>query len=100
MVRKKCSYLVKILILLVLVTFGAIPNLRGMAEGADYPAKAIKLMIPFRPGGATDTSARAIASAMEKHLGVPVVCENRTGGGGSVGWQWLSDKNLMVIQWE
>lgn len=62
----------------------------GVAAAADFPKGPITLMIPFPPGGSTDVSARAIAAAIEPILKVPVVCENKTGGGGSVGWMWLS----------
>jgi tripartite-type tricarboxylate transporter receptor subunit TctC len=65
-------------------------TLAGLAAGADYPKGPITELAPFTPGGATDTTARAIAGAMESILKVPVVVENKTGGGGSVGWMWLS----------
>lgn len=71
-------------ILLILFTFA------GLAGANDYPKGPITEMAPFTPGGATDTTARAIAQTMEPILKVPVVVENKTGGGGSVGWMWLS----------
>lgn len=55
------------------------------AGAAEFPAKPITLVIPFVPGGTTDLTARAIASAARKYLGQPVICENKPGGGGSVG---------------
>jgi tripartite-type tricarboxylate transporter receptor subunit TctC len=64
--------------------------LTGVTTAADYPKGPITMMIPFSPGGSTDVSGRAIASAIEPILKVAVVCENKTGGGGSVGWMWLS----------
>jgi tripartite-type tricarboxylate transporter receptor subunit TctC len=60
------------------------------ASAADYPKGPITLTIPFSQGGATDTSARAIAAVMEAQLKVPVVCENKLGGGGAVGFAWLA----------
>src|SRR4030043_1303030 len=89
MKNQKYSYWMKTFILVSIALF-SIPNLKGVSECADYPSKAIKLMVPFPPGGGTDTAARAIANSMEKDLKVPVVCENMAGGGGSIGWQWLS----------
>lgn len=51
---------------------------------AEYPDKPIKMIIGFGPGGATDTLGRLVAKAAEEELGVPVVVENVTGGGGMV----------------
>jgi tripartite-type tricarboxylate transporter receptor subunit TctC len=56
-----------------------------MAEAAEYPSKPVTLIIPYPPGGSTDLSSRALANALKKHLGQPVVCENKPGGGGTVG---------------
>ena len=50
-----------------------------------YPTKAIKVIVPFVAGGATDLVARAIAIDMSKTLGQPVVVENRPGNAGAVG---------------
>lgn len=68
----------------------ALPFLAGSAKAQGYPKGPINMMIPFTPGGATDTTARAIAAAIEPILKVPIVCEGKPGGGGSVGWMWLS----------
>jgi tripartite-type tricarboxylate transporter receptor subunit TctC len=51
---------------------------------ADYPSRPIKLIVPFGPGGVTDTTARITARAIEKSLGQPVVVENKPGGEGSI----------------
>lgn len=78
---------IKIMILLSVLFLS---GLSGLATAAEYPNGPITMLVPFTPGGATDTTARAIAAAMEPVLKVPVVCENKAGGGGSVGWMWLS----------
>ena len=57
----------------------------GTALAADFPAKNIRLLVPFAAGGGTDAVARALAVAAEKHLGQSVVVMNRTGGSGAVG---------------
>jgi tripartite-type tricarboxylate transporter receptor subunit TctC len=51
----------------------------------DFPEKAITLIVPYAAGGGTDTTARALAKAAEKHINQPIVVVNRTGGGGSIG---------------
>jgi tripartite-type tricarboxylate transporter receptor subunit TctC len=50
-----------------------------------YPDRPITLIVPYAPGGGNDVVARAVADAMGKSLGQPVVIENRGGAGGSVG---------------
>ena len=50
----------------------------------DWPQKPIRMTIPFGAGGTTDIIVRMLGSILEKDLGVPVVCENKPGGGGSV----------------
>ena len=54
------------------------------AQGA-YPTKAIRLIVPYTPGGVTDTSARLIADQMSKRLGQQIIVENRPGASGNIG---------------
>ncbi|ETR76330.1 hypothetical protein X566_17405 [Afipia sp. P52-10] len=51
----------------------------------DFPTKPITLIVPWPAGGSTDITLRAIAEVAGKHLGQPIVIENRAGGNGTVG---------------
>lgn len=55
------------------------------AHGQDFPAKPIKLIVPFSPGGGNDAIARLVAHSLSGALGQQVVVENRGGAGGIVG---------------
>jgi len=62
------------------------PRLLAQAEpAADYPSRAIHLIIPFAPGGGTDIVARTVAQKLGDALKQPVVPENRAGGNGTIG---------------
>jgi tripartite-type tricarboxylate transporter receptor subunit TctC len=55
------------------------------ASAQSYPAKTVKLIVPFGPGGPTDLAARLAAQIMQGALGQSVVIENRAGAGGATG---------------
>jgi tripartite-type tricarboxylate transporter receptor subunit TctC len=57
----------------------------GAARAQEYPTKPITLIVPFPAGGATDQLMRALGEAASKHLGQPVIVDNRAGGGGAIG---------------
>ena len=58
----------------------------GLAFAQDpYPAKPIRLIVPFTPGAGTDTVARVVAQKLGEAMKVTVVVENRTGAGGAIG---------------
>jgi tripartite-type tricarboxylate transporter receptor subunit TctC len=57
----------------------------GMAAAQDYPTKAIRMIVPFSPGGSTDVLARMTGQKLNERFGQPVVVENRAGGGGHIG---------------
>ena len=57
----------------------------GAAQAQEFPTRPITFIVPWAAGGATDITIRALADAASKHLGQPVVIENKAGGGGTVG---------------
>src|ERR687896_2381090 len=56
-----------------------------IATAQTYPAKPITIVVPFSAGGPTDTLARIMGERMRKTLGQPILVDNTTGAGGSVG---------------
>jgi len=63
------------------ITFG----IGRHAEGADYPARPITLIVPYPAGGGNDVIARLVAAKMSQNLGQPIVIENRGGAGSTIG---------------
>jgi len=73
-------HIAKILVA-ALLGFAALP---GSAQDA-YPAKPVKIIVAYPPGGANDIVARTIGQELAQDLGQPVVIENRSGAAGTVG---------------
>jgi tripartite-type tricarboxylate transporter receptor subunit TctC len=70
-----------ILFTLAWLVFSAWSN----SHAQTYPNRPIRIVVPFPPGGATDTSARALAKEVESLLGQPLVIDNRGGANGIIG---------------
>jgi tripartite-type tricarboxylate transporter receptor subunit TctC len=68
--------------ILVAGGFGAVA---AQAQQAAYPSRALRLILPFPPGGSTDLLGRALAEKLGAQLGQPVVPENGAGAGGNLG---------------
>jgi tripartite-type tricarboxylate transporter receptor subunit TctC len=69
----------------LLAVVAALAMLVGNAAAETYPAKPVKLLIPFPPGGNTDIVGRLIADKLSASLGQQVYVENRGGAGGTIG---------------
>ena len=54
------------------------------ADAQSFPVRPVTLIVPWPAGGTTDVGMRALATATEKHLGQPIVIENRPGGSGTL----------------
>jgi tripartite-type tricarboxylate transporter receptor subunit TctC len=68
----------------LLLAFAAVPAAASAQQGA-YPAKPVKLVIPYPPGGGTDITGRAMAQKLSEFLGQSVVIENKPGATGMIG---------------
>ena len=68
--------------LFVAIALTVLAGLAG-AQAQTYPARTITLIVPFPPGGSTDSVARIMAEKMQVLLGQPVIIENVGGAGGS-----------------
>lgn len=55
----------------------------GLAQG--FPNKPVTLIVPWPAGGSTDVVSRAMAESASKHLGQPIIVENKAGGSGTLG---------------
>ncbi len=60
-------------------------GLCSLAQAQQYPARAVKVIIPYPPGSTPDMVGRTLSTKLQEALGQPFVVENRTGAGGNIG---------------
>src|SRR5712672_6563 len=63
--------------------------LSSSAMAQDYPTRTIKMIVPTGAGGVTDILARLVGKSISDQLGQPVIIDNRTGAGGTIGTRRL-----------
>ncbi|MGH6623814.1 MAG: Bug family tripartite tricarboxylate transporter substrate binding protein [Burkholderiaceae bacterium] len=73
----------------LLAAFIALATIAPAVAQTAFPAKPIRLIVPYPPGGPLDTAARALAEQVKSSLGV-VVVENRPGAGGNLGVDYVA----------
>jgi tripartite-type tricarboxylate transporter receptor subunit TctC len=64
---------------------GPVSFAQAQGSAGDYPNRPIRMIVPFPPGGAADTTARMISEPMAKQLGQTIIVENKPGGGATIG---------------
>lgn len=82
--------LVFILILSLVLTFGV--GCSSEEAKVTYPEKSIQFIVPWSPGGGSDTAMRIVAKHLETHIGQPVVVVNKPGVSGTLGLLELAEK--------
>ena len=74
-----------------LIAAGFMLALSTAVAAQDYPIKAVRLVVPFAPGGINDLVARMFATHLSERLGKQFVVENRTGAGGVAGSELVAN---------
>ena len=81
----RAAILRKRMVLAPLIALAALLAHTGISSAQDYPTRPITLVVPFAAGGPTDILARLFGQSMSQTLGQPIVVEDVTGAGGSIG---------------
>jgi tripartite-type tricarboxylate transporter receptor subunit TctC len=68
----------------LLLALALLPGAADRVMAQPYPTRPVKLVVPFPPGGANDTAARVLTTALASVLGQPVIIENQAGAGGTL----------------
>jgi tripartite-type tricarboxylate transporter receptor subunit TctC len=61
-----------------------------LARAADWPARPVTLVVPYAPGGNTDSMARIVADRLMRTIGKPFIIDNRAGAGGTIAAEYVA----------
>src|SRR5262249_20226096 len=78
------------LLLGLLASLSALVPSGAVLAQSNWPSKAVTLVVPYAPGGYTDSVGRITARFLEKDLGATIVVENKPGAGGIIGTQFVA----------
>ncbi len=73
-----------------LLASATLPLLPAIARAQEWPSRALRLVVPFAPGGGADNQARMIAEPLARILGQSIVLDNRGGAGGTLAAQHVA----------
>ena len=77
----------------------ALACFQAVASAQAWPTKAVRIIVPFSPGGIADNSARTVADKLTARLGQSVVVDNRPGAAGNIGAEWQSISACLTMSW-
>lgn len=85
----------------VVAAFGAVVAAPALVRAQGFPARPVRIVVPYPPGGPTDALARIIAQEIQADLGQSVIVENKAGGSGSIGTRGVAkgeaDGHVIVL---
>jgi len=75
---------------LLCIIFTSLLTFSALAQSTSYPDRQIRIISPFATGGIADTFSRVVAQGLNESWGQPVIVENKTGGGGNIGSDFVA----------
>ena len=74
---------------------GGLANTSASAQGG-FPERPVKLIVPFAPGGSSDSATRILAEQLGKRWGQPVVVDNKGGAAGVIGADMVAKATMLM----
>ena len=82
--------MLRILVTVICFTIGT-PLFAQTNEAENYPNRTVRIVVPFPPGGPTDSYARILADKLQAALGQPFIVENKAGATGIIGTSYVAN---------